>query len=212
MRLISYTIVLAYRLLSIVGAAALFLAFLLFTFMYRTNEYETRVALPPTAIVFTGDFDRIHLGLELLVSEQVERVFITGVNGDAGLKTDRFAKQFGLNPDQASWITSGKIVLAPDAHTTFENALEAACWLDNQRQPDAVTLITSPEHMARASIALQRGIAPVNVFRLAAGDPKNHDRFKIDLVEFSKFTATWVVTLLPRALWPGNKPRICENR
>ena len=212
LQLILAIIRLILRLLSIVGVAALFLFFLLFEFMSRSEPIESSVELPRTAVVFTGDFDRIRLGLELLSSDSIGRLFITGVNGDAGLNVARFPSQFELTPDQANWITTGRIVLAPDAHTTLENALETACWLDRQPDVKAVTLITSQEHMARASVALQRGVSPASVVRVISEPSEAYDKYQLDLVEFSKFTTTWIITLLPKNLWPSNEPTLCWGR
>jgi uncharacterized SAM-binding protein YcdF (DUF218 family) len=200
------------RLLSIVGIAAIMVAYLLYDFMSRTEISDVRDDLPSIAIVFTGDFDRIDLGLELLSSGRVERLFITGVNGDAGLNVNRFPKQFELSPEQASWIAEGKIVLLPDAHSTIENALETSCWLDQQAGIDRVALITSQPHMARASVALQHAIFPTSVVRVTSTPYNAHDASLLDLSEFSKFSVTWFATLLPRSLWPGNDPTICLNQ
>lgn len=212
LKLIFAFIGLIFRLLSVVGIAALILCFLLFDFMARSDPYERSGELPRTAIVFTGHFDRIHRGLDLLSSDDVGRLFITGVNGDAGLNSDRFPSQFELDPDQAGWIQTGKIVLAPDAHSTLENALEAACWLDPQPDIRAVTLITSRRHMARASVALQHAVSPISVVRVISDSSDEYDKFQLDLVEFGKFAATWFITLLPRDVWPGNEPALCWGR
>lgn len=211
MRLIFKIIHLTLRLLAILGVAAVILALLLFDYMSRTNTPDIRGDLPPTAIVFTGHFDRIHSGLDLLSSGSVDRLFITGVNGDAGLNVARFPEQFELNSKQAGWIANGKIVLAPDAHSTFENALETACWLEHQPDIEAVALITSRRHMARASVALQHGIAPISVVPVVSDPSSEHNNFQIDLIEFGRFSATWVITLLPSALWPANEPALCQD-
>ena len=211
MRLISGIFVLAFRLLSVVGAAAVILALLLFGFMSRSNEYVDGGDLPGTAIVFTGAYDRIDLGLELLSSGRVDRLFITGANRTSGLIAARFPELFDPNSEQAAWLESGKIILAPDAHSTLENALEAGCWLEQQNDIEAVALITSQRHMARASVALQHKIAPISVLRVVSDPSSEHDKFQLDLVEFSKFAATWIITLLPGKLWPANEPTICQD-
>jgi uncharacterized SAM-binding protein YcdF (DUF218 family) len=198
------------RLLAIFGFAAVILVFLLFDFMSRSGAHNADHDLPRTAIVFTGDFDRIHFGLDLLFSGRVDRLFITGVNGEAGLNVARFPKQFELSSEQVGWMERGQLVLAPDAQSTLENAREAACWLDHQPGTDAVALITSRSHMARASVALQHGIAPIRVVRVVSDAPGKFDKSEINLVEFGKFSATWIVTLLPRAFWPADEPKNCR--
>jgi uncharacterized SAM-binding protein YcdF (DUF218 family) len=196
--------------LAIIGSAALLVAFLLLDFLNRSSIDRVSDSLPHTAIVFTGDFGRVRLGLDLLSTGRVEQLFITGVNGDAGLNTARFAQQFNLSSLQAAWIRTGKLVLAEDAHNTLENALEAGCWLDNKPNIDAVVLITSRSHMARASTALERRISPINVSRVISDPEGDYDPLLLNLKEFGEFAATWLITLFPPSLWPGNVPTICQ--
>jgi len=198
-----------FRLLSIVGVTAVILALLLFDFMSRTDIYDHSGDLPRTAIVFTGAYDRIDLGLDLLSSGNVDRLFITGANRTSGLIPARFPQLFDPNSEEAGWIASGRVVLAPDAHSTLENALEVACWLRGEPEVKEVALITSQRHMARASVALQHAIAPISVVRVVSDPSRKYDKFQLDLGEFSKFTATWIITLLPFKLWPANEPTIC---
>ena len=187
------------------------LFFLLFDFVSR-SEANARVGdLPPTAIVFTGAYERIDKGLSLLSSGQVERVFISGANRTSGLIDTRFPGLFEANSKEAGWISDGRLVLAPDAHSTFENALETACWLENQEGVEAVTLITSRRHMARASVALQHRIAPTSVVRLISDPSENYNEFEIDLLEFGRFALTWFITLLPQTLWPADEPATCSD-
>jgi uncharacterized SAM-binding protein YcdF (DUF218 family) len=203
---------LIFRLFSFIGIAAVILAFLLVDFISRSDPYQVGRVIPRTAVVFTGDFDRIYRGLALMSADRVDRLFITGVNGDAGLNAASFPRQFGLNADQVDWIATGKIVLAPDGYSTLENALEAACWLDRQSDIKAVTLVTSRRHMARASVALQHAIAPMAVVRMVSDPAAVYDRNQLNLHEFGKFVATWFITLLPRRLWPGTEPSLCWDR
>ena len=205
-------LIMVMRVFSIVGLFSVFLFYLLFDFMHRSDDHDDDGTFSHTAIVFTGAYDRIDLGLELLSSGDVDRLLITGANRTSGLIPARFPDLFDPGSQQAGWVASGKIVLAPDAHSTFENALEEACWLDTQPDVEAVTLITSRRHMARASIALQRGIAAVSIVRMVSDPAAKYDRLEIDLEEFGRFVATWGITLLPRAFWPANEPEICLSR
>ena len=211
LRLIRDIMSMLFRVLCMIGLISVLLTLLLLDFMWRSDARVVHETLPRTAIVFTGDFDRIRKGLELLSSDEVGRLFVTGVNGDAGLNVDRFAGQFDLDAEQAGWIASGKIVLAPDAHTTMENAVEAECWVEAQPDLDSVVLVTSRSHMARASVALEHRIAPVSVVRMPSDPPDGSDRLQVDLIEFGKFAATWVVTLLPRNLWLSEEPSTCAR-
>ncbi len=202
---------LTFRLLCIAGLAAVILALLLLDFISRSDASDHGGELPRTAIVFTGQYDRIDLGLELLASDRIDRLLISGANRTSGLIDVRFPGLFDPTSEHYMWIETGRIILTPDAHSTFENAVEAACWLETQSGPDAVTLITSQRHMARASLALQRAIGPVSVVRAISDPSENYDKYQIDMMEFSRFAATWAVTLLPRALWPSNEMTICSE-
>lgn len=196
--------------LAVCGALSLVLAILLMDFMVRSDVETTPDALPPTAIVFTGQYDRIHLGIDLLTAGRVGQLFITGVNRPAGLDVARFVTQFGLSPEQATWLETGKIVLAEEANSTFENAWETECWLRGQEDIDAVTLITERRHMPRASIALHNTVWPIRVERVYSDALKEYDSFQIDLKAFGAFIATWGVTILPYAFWPATEPANCH--
>lgn len=199
------------RALAVFGAIALGLAVLFVDFLNRSDVGSTPDTIPRTAIVFTGQYDRIHLGLDILTAGRVDRLFITGVNGPAGLDMDRFARQFELTPEQVSWLETGKIILAEDANNTFGNAWEAGCWVRGQEDIDAVTLITERSHMPRASIALRHEIWPVHVARVYTDALEDHDPLLIDLQTFGEYLATWGITLLPNSLWPADEPAICQT-
>lgn len=166
-------------------------------FALRSRVIDYTNQLPSTAVVFTGQFDRIERGLDLLAAGQVQRLFISGVNPKAGLTVSGFADQFALTAGQRLWLETGQITLAPDAHTTLENALEAACWLERQPDLHSVALITSQRHIARASLALERAIG-FRVIRVASDPVEQHVTPWNNWGEARKFVATWGVTLLPR--------------
>jgi uncharacterized SAM-binding protein YcdF (DUF218 family) len=177
--------------------------------MERSQPQKEVNGIPELTIVFTGQYDRIYKGVELLSSGASEKLFISGANKKAGIHVDRFARQFQLTPEQQEWINTEKIVLAADARDTLENAWEASCWIDGQNDVKAVALITSQRHMARASVALEHAIAPVEVVRIMSDASENYEKYRLDLVEFGKFVATWGITFLPYDLWPSNTPGIC---
>ncbi len=141
----------------------------------------------------------------------MNQLFITGVNRPAGLDVARFVMQFGLSPEQATWLETGKIILAEEANSTFENAWEAECWLRGQEDIDAVALITERRHMPRASVALRNTIWPIRVVRVYSDALKKYDPFQIDLKAFGAFIATWCVTILPYTLWPATEPVDCNS-
>lgn len=199
------------RVLAICGALALFLAMLFMDFMVSSDVETMPNTLPPTAIVFTGQYNRIDVGIDLLAAGRVDQLFITGVNRPAGLDVARFVAQFGLSPEQATWLKTGKIVLAEEANSTFENAWETECWLRGREDIDAVALITERRHMPRASVALRNTIWPIRVVRVYSDALKEYDPFQIDLKAFGAFIATWGVTILPYAFWPATEPVNCHT-
>lgn len=167
--------------------------------------------LPTTAVVFTGQFDRVELALDLFDQGRLDRIFISGVNGRAGIKPEGFAEQFGISSKARAALNSGRIILAPDANTTIVNALETACWLKHQPRVREIVLITGRAHMPRASWALESALAgSVSVSRLSP-EVLNTDnaRSRWNMSELLKFAVTVPLTALPRHFWPGETSRFC---
>lgn len=211
MQAIRAFVILVGRLMAGLGVVSVLISAMLFDYILRMDTDERADDPPRSVVVFTGAYDRIDLGLEMIASDRADQLLISGANRTSGLIPDRFPALFDPTPEQSEWISSGRIVLGADSHSTFENALETACWLETQPEVDSVTLITSRRHMARASLALQRSVGSVSVVRLFSDPTEPYDRLEIDLDEFSKFSATWLITLLPKSLWPGNMPSLCET-
>jgi len=135
----------------------------------------------------------------------------SGVNGGAGITPQNFADQFRVSSTARAALNSGQIILAPDANTTIENALETACWLHNQPGVHDIVLITGLSHMPRASWALESALAgSVSVRRLSPDIPRAGDaRSRANMYELLKFGVTVLLTLMPRHLWPGVRPNSC---
>lgn len=183
------------------------------------REFSTRslvavdaADLPTTAVVFTGQFDRVELALNLFDQGRFDRIFISGVNGGAGITPQNFADQFRISSNARAALNSGQIILAPDANTTIENALEAACWLDKHPGVREIVLITGRSHMPRASWALESAIAgSVSVRRLSPDGPRaSGARSRWNMFEVLKFGVTVPLTFLPRHLWPGARLTSCN--
>lgn len=169
-------------------------------------------SLPRTVIVFSGFFDRVDLGLHLLEKSLIDSLFISGANPGSGKGLiDDFAKQFDLSPQLEAAFVSRRIVVATKAKNTIENAIEAACWLERQSDIREIVLITSEDHMARASLALRRAL-PAS-FRIVALSPEG-SKFSMDQEErtweYRKLVATWLITLLPRRLWSDRTSELCN--
>lgn len=174
---------------------------------FRARMQATGGPLPTTAVVFTGQFDRIEAGLALRAQGRIERLFISGVNPPAGLRPERFAAQFGLSAALRNDLATGRIVLATRAQSTLGNALETACWLHAMPGTDHLLLITSRAHMPRASLALERALPGVAVARLpVAGDVPET---ALPWAELRKFGLTWWVTWLPPLAWPAKPLDTC---
>lgn len=180
-------------------------------FSIRSEITANLVDLPTIAIVFTGQFDRVELALQLFDQGRLDRVFISGVNGGAGITPQGFAEQFQLTSLAGSAPYSGEIVLATEADTTIQNALETACWLDKHPNVHEIVLITEYSHMPRASWALERALSgTVSVERLSPNEPDADNVPVLATVsEILKFGATISLTLLPRNLWPGVRQSDC---
>ena len=177
----------------------------------RSGEATDVADLPTTAVVFTGQFDRVELALRLFDQGQLDRLFVSGVNRGAGITPQGFADQFRISSNARAALGSGRIILAPDANTTIENALETACWLDQQPGVREIVLITGRSHMPRASWALESALAgSVSVRRLSPDGSRAADaRSRWNITEVLKFCVTVPLTLLPRSLWPGDRPTTC---
>jgi uncharacterized SAM-binding protein YcdF (DUF218 family) len=147
------------------------------------------------AIVFTGQFNRVREGLDLLERSEIRQLFVSGVNRKAGMTPARFVAQFELDRSSQEALAEGRLVLGPAARSTFQNVSETRCWLQSQGVQGPVLLITSARHMPRASVALERALPNLQVLRLSVSDgPTGLSTFA---KEFMKYLATLSVTRIP---------------
>ena len=151
--------------------------------------------LPENAVVFTGQFDRIHAGLGLLRRARVERLLISGVNAGAGIQIETFSEQFGLDVGLRQALLSGRLALGPVAQNTLQNAAETACWYLASGLSGPILLITSRPHMPRASLALERALPGREVLRMSLPGTHGGPLFQTLGTEFLKFAATALVGL-----------------
>ena len=185
--------------------------FLFLSFSIRSQGYQSIEGIPRTGIVFTGQFDRVQLGLRLMDDGQFDRLIISGVNSGAGIEQERFAVQFELSANLRKALESGAIVLASGARTTIENGYETACWLQENDDIQAVTLITSKRHMARAFLALH-SLRPHNVEIVRLSTPKTltDEDYNVQISEFLAYSATWLFLLIPNWALPGEGNLFCN--
>jgi uncharacterized SAM-binding protein YcdF (DUF218 family) len=181
---------------------ALFVVTMAADFQRRLSANAVVGRLPATAIVFTGEFGRIRVGLGLLDKGAIERLFVSGVNRGAGIFREHFADQFALSDGLRAALSHGRIILGSKAQTTLQNGSETACRLGRRAREIRLLLITSRRHLPRASLVLERLIPASRIERLATLDAVEMQTLKGLVVEFGKFVATWLITLLPTAYWP----------
>jgi len=178
---------------------ALVLAAAALDFHRRLQSSRVAGPAPATAVIFTGQFNRIEHGLQRLEEGTIQTLFISGVNSGAGLSVSRFPEQFSLSGEMESALEDGRIILAPHAGNTMENAAETACW-HHERAPDgALLLITSRSHMPRASLALEASLPAIRIVRQTVPDTPERSVWS---AEFAPYLATQlhiVVSRLP--LW-----------
>lgn len=153
-------------------------------------------------IVFTGDFGRVDHGLRLLDAGLLRRLYISGVNPEAGIRPENFVAQFSSrNPGIAKlgWLVDCCVEWGERAENTWQNALDARCWALRNAVSGPLQLITGREHMARARAALaaalpDREILADPVEDRSLGAEEDADR---RLKEYLKYLATLALTLAP---------------
>jgi uncharacterized SAM-binding protein YcdF (DUF218 family) len=165
-------------------------------FYFRTMPSRAKY-FPTNAVVFTGQFDRVFAGLDLLRQGRVENLFISGVNIGAGIPKERFPTQFALDANLRGALASGRLALGEWAENTFENAAETASWYEERGLSGPVLLITSCLHMPRASLALERAMPKVSVVRMCLATAAEDIETDAPISEFAKFIMTLAVA--PRA-------------
>ena len=208
MRKVTVALMLASAVLLVISTAAL-----VREFSIRSQVFSDVTVLPTTSVVFTGQNDRIELVLQLFDQGRLDRIFISGVNGGVGISVKNFDTQFQLSLNVRDAFEAGHIILATDANTTIENALEAACWLDKQSNVREIVLIAGRYQMPRASWALESALSrPISVLRLSPETPSTGDKqLRSNMRELVRFGVTVPLALIPHHLWPGARPRGCET-
>jgi uncharacterized SAM-binding protein YcdF (DUF218 family) len=116
-----------------------------------------RIHQVSAGVVFTGQFQRVDVGLRLADAGAVPRLYISGVNGGAGIDPAHFVEQFSIrNPDIADLrrLVACCVEWGERADNTFQNAQDTKCWVDRRGLTGPLLLITSRQTMARAMAAL----------------------------------------------------------
>lgn len=160
---------------------------------------EARLA--SAAVVFSGSFDRIDSGLQLLNSGVVPRLYISGLNANAGLRPSRFVAQFSVrNPNIPDLQRSVDCCVQWGEHAdnTLENAVETRCWAQRSETRGPLLLITSRLHMARALTALSRELPDHRIIPFPAPEPaRSTSRLQPRALEYLKYLGTLALTHVP---------------
>lgn len=151
-------------------------------------------------VVLTGGSGRLETGLDLLVDDVANRLFVSGVY--QGIDVTTLLEIFRDNPeDLESRVEIG------NATDTRENAIETADWA-NRVQIKSIRLVTAAYHMPR-SILEFRAVMPEI---LLLPHPVFPEHVKSDwwmwpgtaglvIKEYNKFMLAWVRIILAR--WVG---------
>ena len=139
------------RILLGLALVALTLGFAAFDSFSIPSEAEVRRA--SAAVVFTGAFERVDAGLQLVNAGAVPRLYVSGLNANAGILPARFVSHFSeRNPNIADLrrLVECCVEWGELADNTFQNARDTKCWADRRGLTGPLLLITSRRHMARA--------------------------------------------------------------
>jgi uncharacterized SAM-binding protein YcdF (DUF218 family) len=177
-------------------------------FRSATNEMRSGpIDQDADAVVYTGDPERIDVGLELLRKGTVKHLFVSGANPSAGIWPSAFEAQFRSGHPGLHELMDCCVELGERAANTLQNALETQCWAGRRLINKPVVLVTSAAHMPRA-LSVLRAVAPdlqIIPFPVRTPELLAIDSLKRDLGEFVKTIAMQIVVHTPwsRKLWPS---------
>jgi uncharacterized SAM-binding protein YcdF (DUF218 family) len=161
-----------------------------------------RIRQVSAAVVFTGQFERVDVGLRLADAGAVSRLYISGVNGNAGMDPAHFVEQFSTrNPDIADLrrLVACCVEWGQRADNTFQNARDTKCWVERRGLTGSLLLITSRQPMARAMTALSNALPDHVIVPYPVEDgplPGGQTRMRAYL----KYLVTIVAVRLPLAV------------
>lgn len=150
--------------------------------------------LPPPAgeertdgiVVLTGSAGRIERGAALLKRARAKRLFISGVDQDAGRYS--ISRTYGIRMKTMRCC----VELGHEAIDTRSNAIETAAWI-KRRGYRSIRLITADWHMRRARYELERQL-PNDITILSDAVP-TQPSLRILLREFHKYILRRMVGL-----------------
>ena len=129
-------------------------------------------------VVLTGSAGRIDRGVALLRRDRAKRLFISGVDRDAGKYSISRANGIGMKTMRCC------VELGHEAIDTRSNAIETAAWI-RKRGYRSIRLITSDWHMRRARYELRRQL-PASIV-IIPDAVQTQPSLRILLREFHKY-------------------------
>ncbi len=154
------------------------------------------------AVVFTGQFERVDAGLRLLNAKDIPRLYISGVNGGAGINPATLVKQFSArNPEipDLGRLVECCVEWGELADNTFQNARDTRCWVERRGITGPLLLIASEQHMARAMAALTGTLPGFRIIPYPVRDTTPILVGEARVRAYIEFLATLVAVRLP--LW-----------
>lgn len=162
-----------------------------------------RIRQVSAAVVFTGQFERVDAGLRLVDAGAVRLLYISGVNGNAGMDPAHFIEQFSVrNPDIADLrrLVACCVEWGQRADNTFQNAQDTKCWVDRRGLTGPLLLITSRQTMARAMAALSGALPDRVIVPYPVEDGPARMVGRIRMRAYLKYLVTIVAARLPLAV------------
>jgi uncharacterized SAM-binding protein YcdF (DUF218 family) len=193
---------LGWRLLLASVGLALVLGFFVFDDFAPPAESEIRRAA--AAVVLTGAYERVDAGLQLLHAGKVPRLYVSGVNGNAGITPKGFVPLFG--PRNPAIIGLQELVdccveWGELADNTLQNARDVECWAARRRVEGPLLLVTGRTHMARARASLRSALPGREILAYPVEEAESDEgELRYRAIQYSKFLLTLVLAPLQRVI------------
>lgn len=188
------------------GLIGLFFVFVLWAaglFAFASN-IPTEIAEPDiktdAIVVLTGGSGRLRAGLDLLMTQHAEQLFVSGVY--RGVDVDQLLKVQKQRPEDVE----NRISLG-DAINTWENAHETAEWMRTNNL-SSLRLVTAAYHMPRSLLEFSDVLSDVKITpHPVFPDHVKQSKwwafpgtFALTVTEYNKFLLAWTRQSLVRGL------------
>jgi uncharacterized SAM-binding protein YcdF (DUF218 family) len=171
-------------------------------FVESLPAVDHSVAPTDAIVVLTGGSERVREGLELLRQGKGNKLFVSGVNPEVGLR--ELLRVSGKAPASANCC----IVLGHRAATTLGNAEETALWMRKEGYK-SLRLVTAWYHMPRSLLDFKRAmpgitIIPHPVFPTGGG-PREWWAHEGPVLLLMREYAKFLVVLGEALLWAADR-------